>query len=623
MNKSFPTRAMREHPDLEQLKRQSKELLEAFRAGDASARAEVAAHYRNADPTTFALHDAQLVLARACGFQSWPTLKAYVEGVTVKAFKGAVCAGDLEQVRSMLRLRPELVNMNLSGYDDRALNHAVCHRRPEMVRLLIENGAETRVGGALTMATERGYDEIVAIIRESQALQPEDPQPSTKSDLPALPPELSAAFRIGDEDRALAILAAEPVLIQSQRDGVTPLQAAAALLLERTARWLLDHGADVNARSKWRESPLDVAGCGRGWGRTSTPEKVTAMMDLLLVYGAQRTARWAIATGNSEWLRARRAEGALDAGEGLLSQAVNYDRPEIVALLLDLGFDPDERRRLDLEPAEDSWGQPLRNCAEHDKLAMAEMLLARGGDPNAHIYASGTPLFVAYRKKNAAMIELMERYGGYLDAEMVGWLGLTDKAKQMLADEAAGVLRPQAIPDSAAGQPVAELLLIGGVNHPEILQLALPRIDRPRDDPWWDAKLDESCGRGDPACLRMLLERCDVGKCAPTILQRVAGDPWPVSQQFWPEEERVPKARMLLDAGARLDSRDEWSKSTPLGVACREGRIELVKLFLEHGADPVEADAGPWATPLAWAEKMKHADVLALLRDYQPRTAQE
>src|SRR5262249_25027214 len=72
-----------------------------------------------------------------------------------------------------------------------------------------------------------------------------------------------------------------------------------------------------------------------------------------------------------------------------LSHAVNYDRPEVLALLLGLGFDPDERRRLDLEPAEDSWGQPLRNCAEHDKLAMAEMLLARGADPNAHIYASG------------------------------------------------------------------------------------------------------------------------------------------------------------------------------------------------------------------------------------------
>jgi hypothetical protein len=34
---------------------------------------------------------------------------------------------------------------------------------------------------------------------------------------------------------------------------------------------------------------------------------------------------------------------------------------------------------------------------------------------------------------------------------------------------------------------------------------------------------------------------------------------------------------------------------------------------LEYGADPVEADAEPWASPLAWAKKMKHADVLALL----------
>jgi hypothetical protein len=30
----------------------------------------------------------------------------------------------------------------------------------------------------------------------------------------------------------------------------------------------------------------------------------------------------------------------------------------------------------------------------------------------------------------------------------------------------------------------------------------------------------------------------------------------------------------------------------------------MVELFLAHGADPVEADAEPWATPRAWAEKM-------------------
>jgi ankyrin repeat protein len=61
---------------------------------------------------------------------------------------------------------------------------------------------------------------------------------------------------------------------------------------------------------------------------------------------------------------------------------------------------------------------------------------------------------------------------------------------------------------------------------------------------------------------------------------------------------------------------DHLLRSTPLGWACRWGRIELVRLFLEHGADPIEADTQPWATPTAWAKKMKHNDVLAELRKH-------
>ena len=44
MNQSLPTRAFREHTDLNQLKRQAKELLDAFRTGDGAANAEVNAH---------------------------------------------------------------------------------------------------------------------------------------------------------------------------------------------------------------------------------------------------------------------------------------------------------------------------------------------------------------------------------------------------------------------------------------------------------------------------------------------------------------------------------------------------------------------------------------------------
>ncbi len=59
--------ALREHPDLDQLKRQAKELLDAFTSGAPDAVREVNAHYHAADRTRFALHDAQLVLARAYG----------------------------------------------------------------------------------------------------------------------------------------------------------------------------------------------------------------------------------------------------------------------------------------------------------------------------------------------------------------------------------------------------------------------------------------------------------------------------------------------------------------------------------------------------------------------------
>jgi ankyrin repeat protein len=55
-------------------------------------------------------------------------------------------------------------------------------------------------------------------------------------------------------------------------------------------------------------------------------------------------------------------------------------------------------------------------------------------------------------------------------------------------------------------------------------------------------------------------------------------------------------------------------KSTALGWACRWGRVHFVKLLLERGADPIEADAEPWAMPRAWAQKRGHDAVLEVLQ---------
>lgn len=173
----LPTRRMREHADLHQLKLQAKELLTRFRAGTPKAVTEVNTHYERADAATFALHDAQLVIARSYGFDSWPKLKAYVDGITIRRLVEAVQSGDLERVRAMLQTRPELADMQVSyGDEHRAIHYAVMHRQPGIARLLMRKGANARAGihphrsatSAWTLASERGYTEIVAILEEEE-----------------------------------------------------------------------------------------------------------------------------------------------------------------------------------------------------------------------------------------------------------------------------------------------------------------------------------------------------------------------------------------------------------------------------------------------------------------------
>jgi len=64
-------------PSLEQLRKQAKELLQAIRAGDPSAKHRL----RTLKPELFEpiLADAQYVLAREHGFESWPKLVHYIQ----------------------------------------------------------------------------------------------------------------------------------------------------------------------------------------------------------------------------------------------------------------------------------------------------------------------------------------------------------------------------------------------------------------------------------------------------------------------------------------------------------------------------------------------------------------
>jgi hypothetical protein len=185
-----PTRAMRANPDLDQLKRQAKELLEAYRASSPEALAEVAAYHRTATPETFALHDAQFVLARSYGFESWPKLKAAVDGVTATKLHESAESGELETARQLLNRRPEIVD--LARGEMRALHMAVLRRDLEMTKLLLDFGADPDGGiwpnrdatSPYVIARDRGYEEIVAALETARrtrgARGPDRPTEATR-----------------------------------------------------------------------------------------------------------------------------------------------------------------------------------------------------------------------------------------------------------------------------------------------------------------------------------------------------------------------------------------------------------------------------------------------------------
>ena len=75
MSKSLPASA-----SLEQLKKQAKDLLSAFKDDDPSAVSRFRQHLpRLTNHTAPRLSDAQLVVAREYGFASWSKLKAHVQ----------------------------------------------------------------------------------------------------------------------------------------------------------------------------------------------------------------------------------------------------------------------------------------------------------------------------------------------------------------------------------------------------------------------------------------------------------------------------------------------------------------------------------------------------------------
>ncbi|HAI11748.1 MAG TPA: hypothetical protein DCM28_08585 [Phycisphaerales bacterium] len=631
-------------PDLNQLKKQAKELLRDFKAHEPDALTLVTRFFTPPEDDSLTLSQAQLTLARSYGFESWPKLKAFVDGVTTQRLFKAVMAGEHATVKNMLDRRPELVNASGdgTGNGERQLIHwAILNDDPRMLQILMDAGADAHKGiwphrestDAYTLAKERGLDHLVNIIDDSEMQRRESMSCPNITISPTLD-QLNTLITDGKNDDAIAMLEAQPDLIkQCNREGGSPLHVACSVANEQMVDWLCAHRADARKVDIKGYTPMDHAVLATDWKHAHRIEASLSIMDRLMVRGCEVTAMGAAAMGDCERLKQlhKQSPGCLKGGHhwywgwgGYLSVAVIFDRKDVLECLLDLGLDIDEPILLDTEEDEAwSWGGPLWRAAAMGRHELAAYLLKRGANPNANVYASGWPLDRAYERGDQKMVDMLYQAGAKPEAWTL-CAAFDVEGVQRILDEKEHT--PDYLRELVWSAACCTCL--------PIVKLVLPQLKLAADDTHWHDLLSQPLRCGVPSeavkpadyndddrfeIMRLMLDAGGDpnarGRFGLTLLHFVAARDGFAAWSLMGEKNRNRFATMLLDAGADPSLRDELLGSTAMGWACRYGRKDLVQLLIERGVPVVEPDALGWATPMAWAQKMGHVSIVKLLEN--------
>lgn len=408
-----------EHPNLEQLKRQAKELLAAIHSGDAAARTRLAILPAPA-PGAIALHDAQSVIAREYGFASWNALRqrveqqagdaeamaAFIEAATDgrgdraelllvqhpaiahSGLTAALLLGDAAEVERHLAAQPALA-IAPGGPRQWQPLHYVCYtsvgtRSPEreaglvaIARRLLARGADANLKfpwvhhnvsrpvlwGAVCVTQSLS---LATVLLEAGA----DPSDGITLVLAASSGNVSALDLLlahgADINRPWATDGAAPLyaILQWSRNSVG-------------AHWLLAHGAqpdpifDANG-----ETPLHTAAAA--WDVPLAEALVARGADPLRPRADGRTP-YALAelNGNravADWLRSRGAASALSPLDQLIAACSRHDRAALERLL---ETEPNLRHQLGPEQYAIFY-----RAAERNDVTALELMLEAGFDPN-------------------------------------------------------------------------------------------------------------------------------------------------------------------------------------------------------------------------------------------------
>jgi ankyrin repeat protein len=226
-----------------------------------------------------------------------------------------------------------------------------------------------------------------------------------------------------------------------------------------------------------------------------------------------------------------------------------------------------------------------------------ELLLEHGADPDSSIDSAGNAAFAAATPEIRSL--LLAR-GATLDAYDLMWLDEHEEVLRRVKEDprsadagCGGVLaaactqgkRDMVVRLLEAGARVPPVLTECRsylLSDPETLGLLLASGMDPNQPNWLHGTpLHDLCGRDTR------------GRTNPS---------------------RIECAKVLLDAGADMNARDEDYRSTPLAWAARNNLPDMVDLLLSRGAPVSHPDDLPWATPIAWATRRGHQAIVERLQ---------
>lgn len=460
----------------------------------------------------------------------------------------AAHAGDTATVQALLAATPRIDVNQRSADGTSALHWAVYNDNPDLVDRLLAAGATVNV----------------------------------KNDYGASP--MSEAAVVGDIKVLRRLIAAAANVESPNDDGQTALMIVSRTSNVEAASLLLDHGANVNARERWRGQTALM------W---AAAENQPAMVRLLLKHGAEANARANV----NDWDRQVTSEPRMQA------------RPSG-------GF------------------TPLLYAARKGCLECVKFLLAAHADANLPDPDDVSPMLLAVLNFNFDVAALLVQHGA--NVNKWDWWGRSPLYEAVdLNTLPVGGRADRPSLDKTTSLQLVEILLNAGAN-PNLQLKLFPPYRSLRDDRGADSILTigttpllRAAKSGDVPAMRLLLAH-GANASLPTItgltpLMAAAGNgsaSLDTRGRYKTEGQSIEAVELLLKAGADINDRDNGGQ-TALHGAASWGWNDLVKTLAARNVDLMAKDSrGRTAADIALgapgssgrATSDPHPDTAALLR---------